>query len=131
MTSHTDLAGLTIMIAEDEALVAMDLLDLVEHAGGSTIGPCSTLAACFAAIKSTTPSAAILDVRLGSEEVFPVAEALVDRGVAVVFHSGHADSEAIRARFPQSGFCAKPASERQIIMALNEATGETRRIAAE
>ena len=128
MNSTDGLKGKRILIAEDEALVAMDLFDLIEHVGGTVIGPCSTVNACGRVLEATDsgakddPDAAILDVRLGKEEVFGVAEELEKRGVAIVFHSGHADAAAILTRFPNARFCAKPASEDQLVGALLDVT---------
>ena len=131
MTSSTALTGLKILIAEDEALVAMDLFDLVEGAGGDVIGPCSSVASCNAALKAQMPVAAILDVRLGQEEVFDVAEKMTEKGIAIVFHSGHADPNAILSRFPDARFLPKPASERALLGALAAVIDRDRPIAAE
>ena len=131
MTSSNVLQGTRILIAEDEALVAMDLLDMVEAAGGEVVGPCSSVRACEAALENGEPVAALLDVRLGKEEVFGVAETIAEKGIAIVFHSGHADAEAILTRFPHARFLPKPASERQLLGALAAVIDRDNSIAAE
>ena len=131
MNSSNALKGSNILIAEDEALVAMDLLDMVEAAGGNVIGPCSSVMACETALQNSEPVAAILDVRLGKDEVFDVAEKISGKGISIVFHSGHAEAEAILKRFPQARFLPKPASERQLLGALVAVIDRDNPIAAE
>ena len=121
MTDSTGLKGLRIMIAEDEALVAMDLVDLVEHSGGEVYGPCSSVTACLASLENSTPDAAILDVRLGSEEVFEVAILLAERDVPIVFHSGHARPSSTADRFPNSAWLEKPSDQAELSAVLQRA----------
>ena len=52
---------------------------------------------------------ALLDVRLGNGDIFNVAAKLWDRGVPLVFHTGHGTAEALLARWPGSKVLTKPA----------------------
>ena len=115
------LGGRTILIAEDEALVAMDLVDMVEMEGAAVVGPCVTVEACLAASDDgELPDAAILDVRLGQKEIFGVAEQLRSKGVPIVFHSGHMGIEELNERFPEAAFCSKPTTPEDLISALED-----------
>ena len=53
------------------------------------------------------PDAAILDVNLGGEMVFPLAEALRDRGVPFMFATGY-DSWALPPAYADVPRCEKP-----------------------
>ncbi len=105
---RTDLAGLSVLIAEDEAIVAMGLVDVVEEAGGEVIGPFATVSACLECIKTQNPDLAILDLRLEDGESLCVASELVEKAVPVVFHSGHMANQEWQAHDGTVLYCAKP-----------------------
>ena len=72
------LAARRVMIVEDEALVALVLADQLADMGISVVGPCSTVADAKLAVIANELDAAILDVNLGGELVYPVADLLSD-----------------------------------------------------
>jgi len=82
-----------ILIVEDEAMVAMLAEDLLIELGFEVLGPVGSLSAALDMVARTDPDAALLDVNLRGERVFPVAEALSARGVPFVFASGYAGGE--------------------------------------
>ena len=87
------LAGCRVLIVEDESLVGLLLETIIEDMGCEPVGPAATLAEGLAlAASDTSFSAALLDINLGSEKSFPVAEALKARGVPVVFSTGYGES---------------------------------------
>ncbi|ANT62924.1 hypothetical protein AYJ57_20820 (plasmid) [Salipiger sp. CCB-MM3] len=98
----------TVLICEDEAIIALDLKYQVEDMGYRVIGPVATVAAGLEALKGECPDAAILDVRLREGDVIPLAEELEAMGVGLMFQSGHAIHEEVLDRFPQAQFCNKP-----------------------
>lgn len=112
------LKGLRVLIAEDEALVAMDLTDTVEMEGGEVVGPFATTRESADALGSASFDIAILDVRLEDGEVFPVADVIRDRNIPIVFHSGHIDPHELSKRYPNAAFCAKPSTPEGLIETL-------------
>lgn len=111
----------TIMIVEDEILVALDLQDIVEEAGLEADGPYETVSSTLEALDHALPNCAILDVRLLDSEVFPAADRLRDAGIPLIFHSAHADEAQLRNRYPDAQICAKPSSPSQLRRALHQA----------
>ena len=77
------------MIVEDEALVAMMMEDFVEELGFSVCGPFSSLSAATLAAHAGEFEAAVLDVNLGGELVYPLADLLAERGVPFIFVTGY------------------------------------------
>ena len=75
----------------------------LEAAGAEIVGPFATLAAGLAAAEAELIDGALLDVMLGREEVFPIAEALRGRGIGFVFHSGHGNRAELAAAYPERG----------------------------
>ncbi|WP_142847104.1 response regulator [Telmatospirillum sp. J64-1] len=78
-----------IMIVEDEAIVAMLLLDTLEEEGYSVLGPFASVAQASASLGKETPEAAVLDVNLGDEKVYPVADLLAQRNIPFMFITGY------------------------------------------
>lgn len=82
------LAGLRILVVEDEPLVAMLIEDLLIELGCAVIGPASTTKRGLA-LAATGLDAALLDVNLGSEQSYPVAEMLASAGIPFAFVTGY------------------------------------------
>jgi DNA-binding response OmpR family regulator len=107
-----------ILLAEDEALIAMDLAMELETRGAEIVGPVKDLAAALRAAASERLDGAILDVDLRGELVYPAAEILLDRGIPFVFHSGRSRWEDTRMRFPTAPALSKPSSCAILLSAL-------------
>lgn len=85
------LAGLTILLVEDQYLLADELRGMLAAAGADVLGPVGTVSAALALISRTSPDLAVLDVNLRRETVFPVAEALRRAGAPFIFVTGYED----------------------------------------
>ena len=79
----------SVLVVEDEALIAMDLQALLEDAGYHVLGPANSTAAAMALLDGNEPDVALLDVNLGRSDVFGVANALADRKTKLIFLTGH------------------------------------------
>lgn len=79
----------TILIVEDEPLIAMMIEDFLEVLGKALAGSVDTVDAALALITAGGIDAAILDVNLrGGEKSFPIADALAAKGIPFVFATG-------------------------------------------
>ncbi len=82
----------TILIVEDEPLIAMMLEDFLESLGHTVKASCDNVADALKAVALNGFDIAILDVNLKGENVWPVATELRQRGVPFVLASGgHVD----------------------------------------
>lgn len=107
------LRGQTILLVEDEALIAMEIEMVLDSLGAHIVGPVPDLPEALAAAETGRFDAAVLDVDLGGEDVFPVAERLLRRRVPFLFHTGHGLRLEIARDFPDAPVCKKPiAAER-------------------
>ncbi len=80
---------LRVLVVEDDGLVAMTLEDLLEDLGAEVAGSVGSVKDALAWLDSGASfDAALLDVKLGNEFVFPVAEALAARGARFAFSTG-------------------------------------------
>ena len=84
---------LSILAVEDEALIAMELEDMLEALGHEVIGPAATAADALALLTRTRPDAAIVDVNLAGETSAPVIGALRDKAIPFILATGYEASE--------------------------------------
>jgi nitrogen-specific signal transduction histidine kinase/CheY-like chemotaxis protein len=83
------LAGLRVLVVEDESLIGMLAEDLLEQLGCRMVGLVSSLRKAVELAKSAEVDLALLDVDIGGEPVYPVALALQARRVPFLFMSGY------------------------------------------
>ena len=114
-----------VLVAEDELIIGVDLCDTVEEAGYMVEGPYDRLDSAMLSIQKKRPDVAILDVRLDDGDVFPLAEALMNEKVPVIFHSGRVSPQEVHDRFPQALACSKPCPPGQMIEMVREALDDT------
>ena len=84
-------AGRRVLVVEDEALVAMLLETILEDMGCMAVGPAATVDEGLRMAADEAIDAALLDVNVAGRQVFPVAQALKDRGVPFVFSTGYGE----------------------------------------
>jgi len=110
----------TILIVEDEPLIAMMLEDFLESLGHIVKASCDNVADALTAIARDGFDIAILDVNLKGESVWPVATALRQRGVPFVLASGgHVDPPP--AEFAHVPLIEKPYTIDRVTPALEAA----------
>jgi PAS domain S-box-containing protein len=108
--------GDEILLVEDEPLVAMMLTDMLTEMGLRVNGPHGTLADAMTAARSCDVKAAILDVNLGGNKIYPVAEILIGLNISFVFITGYG-RDSIDPRFGDVVLLQKPI-ERQKLRSL-------------
>jgi DNA-binding response OmpR family regulator len=86
--SPQSLDGARILVVEDEPLIALDIREGLAEAGAVVIGPSSTVSSALALVGTRGLAAAVLDVRLDGETVFPVAAALCTFNSLRLSHRG-------------------------------------------
>ena len=115
----------TVLVVEDEFIIALDLSETVRDLGFKVEGPFSDKENAFVAIDRDLPDCAILDVKIADGEVYPLADALADAGVPLIFHSGHIPPREIAERYPRAQACAKPCPPGQLISMIGCAIEES------
>lgn len=113
------LKGRTILIVEDEPLVAFDLADLVEHQGGKVVGPVHTVREGLSLADRTDAAGAILDANLEDCDVTQLALALIEKGTPFVIYTGTGLPDALARLHPDLPVVMKPAQTRIVLEALD------------
>jgi len=101
------LSGLRVLIVEDEAIIAWDMADSLELCGAEVMGPVGTVKEACALLDAGVPDAAVLDINLKNESVYPLVERLKLRRVPFLFASGDSRSE-LPSEYAEHAFLAKP-----------------------
>lgn len=84
---------MSILVVEDESLVAMNLELILTDLGHEVIGPVLRLRDLEALIDSGVEAdAAILDINIAGESVFSQARRLIGLGIPVLFASGYGEA---------------------------------------
>lgn len=115
------LCGQRILIVEDEYFVADDLAQQLEAAGAEILGPAPTLERAVELLEAEQPDAAVLDINLRGERVYPLADDLKRRGVPFVFATGY-DARVIPDAYAAVPRCEKPVSREAVVSALQNLT---------
>ena len=83
-------SGRRILVVEDNFHVAKSYVNALTIAGHEVVGPVGTVRGALGLIdQEQSIDAAILDVNLGAEEIYPVADALRERGVPFALLTGY------------------------------------------
>ena len=101
------LTGRSVMVVEDEAIVALAVNDSLTELGFSVVGPFSRVSDASQALQDSKVDAAILDVNLDGELVYSLAENLTARKIPFVFATGYG-AESIEQRFEHVPILQKP-----------------------
>ena len=80
-----------VLVIEDEMLIGMLLEDMLNDLGHEIAAVVPRLKDALVAVESQSFDFAILDVHLNGESAFPVADALIARGVPFVFATGYGE----------------------------------------
>lgn len=87
------LDGTTILVSEDEMLIALDVASAVAEAGAKVMGPYPDVDAALSAIERQCPSAAVIDWRLQEASALALCAKLAERNVPFVLYTGLSPSD--------------------------------------
>jgi DNA-binding NtrC family response regulator len=122
------LEGLRILIVEDDAILLMDLEQILQGAGAEIV-LCRSVSEALVALAQDRIAAAVLDFRIGHETIAPVARQLSQRGTPFIFYTGQLAGDLALTEWRRSKVVIKPAPARKIVAAVIEALN-TKRAAA-
>lgn len=83
------LAGLNVLLVEDEFLIALDAEEMLRELGAASVTIASTFEDAQKRIAEQAFDLALLDVNLNGRKSFPLADMLLKRGTPVVFGTGY------------------------------------------
>ena len=114
-----DLSGKRMLAVEDSPVVAPFTADILGELGCVVVGPAPNMAAARALIESETLDAALMDVHIRGERVFPLCDMLESRTVPFILTSGYADWQ-VPEKLEQRPRLQKPYTMEQVEKALKK-----------
>lgn len=121
MAAESILKGARVLVVEDEMMAASMLEIVLGDAGCIVIGPAPSIADGLALIEGASVDAAILDINLGGDPVFPLADALVQRQVPFVFVTGYGVTGVNGDRYAGVPVVQKPYDDEALVGIVAEA----------
>ena len=104
-------------------MVAMMVEKVLVEFGLRVVGPYGTIDDAMRAVRETPLDAAILDINLDGQSVYPVVDLLMANGVPTAFISGYG-AESVDARYEHIPLMQKPI-DRQVLLDLFNLVGDT------
>jgi CheY-like chemotaxis protein len=99
--------GVRILVVEDESVITMLLQDMLEELHCEVISLASRFQDALDKANTLSFEVAILDVNLNGQRTFPIAEALMARGLPFIFATGYG-AAAVPESFRAAPVLQKP-----------------------
>jgi DNA-binding response OmpR family regulator len=113
----------TVLLAEDELLVAMDIEASLREVGCEVVGPVATVAELERAALRPDLDGAVLDVNLRGVKIFGVLPGLLARGLPVLLSSGYEEAMLFPDEFRRLPVLVKPYGAGELAAAINALFG--------
>ena len=107
--------GFSVLLVEDEFLIAMDLKRLLEGAGYRVVGPAATVTSALLMLDMHYPHACVLDVNLRGEHSHAVATRLKAQNIPFILSSAYGSGDLTHAAFQGVGNLGKPVPTDQLL----------------
>ena len=95
-----------ILVVDDEPLIAEMILEWIADLGHVAVGPAHSLSRAMELAESAI-DAAIVDVSLGKDNSYPLAEALIARGVPFALATGYG-RDGVEPKYRKQATLTKP-----------------------
>jgi len=109
--SLSPLVNRRILVAEDEALIAIGIESMLESFGCEVVGPVSEVREILQVIEAEPVDGALLDVNLRGRQVFEILPEIMRRGIPVMLTSGYDDATLFPPAFRDLPRISKPFDE--------------------
>src|SRR4051812_4328177 len=106
-----------VLVVEDQAIIGLDLQVSIEAAGYLVTGIAPTVDAAIAQMEASRPDAVLLDVGMGGEPDFALADLLAERAIPFVFVTGYT-RDSIPSKHKARPIVMKPCMAAQLLTAL-------------
>lgn len=114
---HHPLQGKRVLVVEDDYFEASELAARLEQSGVDVVGPVPNVERGFEQLRSApSVEGAILDINLGGEVVFPLADELERLAVPFIFAAGY-DRDMLPPRHINKIMLREPSEEQEALVA--------------
>jgi DNA-binding NtrC family response regulator len=119
------LAGLRILVAEDEGLIALELEWMLADFGCEVVGPLANVEEALKNALRGGFDGALLDVNLRGRQIFEILPRLISLRLKLILTSGYNDATLFPAAFRALPRVAKPFDERQLLRVCQNVFGKS------
>jgi DNA-binding NtrC family response regulator len=102
------LAGLRVLVVEDDPVTGIDITEVIEEADGEVVGPVRSIDEAARIAKTERFNFAVLDVNLADGEITPILELLHARKIPMVVYTGSSLPAGVARRHPDLATLRKP-----------------------
>jgi DNA-binding response OmpR family regulator len=113
-----DLAGLTVLLVEDEYLIALDAQELLKKLGVVIVETVATFERAEKCAAEGQFDLAVLDVNINGRHSFSIAKTIKERGIPVVFASGYESRDRAASGLDDTVWVTKPYTYERLRAAL-------------
>jgi CheY-like chemotaxis protein len=117
--ARSALANCQVLLVEDEVIIALDLQQILKDAGCRPLRATNVTEA-LAVIATTKIDAAVLDLNLGKETPFPIADALSAKQIPFMFITGYS-IDRVPKQFRRRLVLNKPFQPQELLSMLDRA----------
>ena len=112
-----DLRRRRVLVVEDNPFLADSLCDLLSEIGCEPVGPVARVPEALRLCETSAVDCALLDVHLGRETSFEIADWLSRHGTPFIFMTGSSDSQSIPTRLAHIRVMPKPFGSHDLVAA--------------
>jgi AmiR/NasT family two-component response regulator len=127
------LSGIRILVAEDETIIRLDLVELLRRAGMDVVGEAHDGEEAIALARELQPDLAIMDVKMPKLDGIEAARRIInERPIPIVMLTAYGQEELV-ARAAEAGvfgYLVKPFRESDLLPAIHTARARHEELAA-
>ena len=114
--------SLRVLLVEDSLITALDVARVLEEKGFEVSGPTGRVSSALNMIENRQIDVGVLDINLGKEDSFPIADRLREKGTPFLFLTGYDARAILPERFQGTVCLAKPFADDALVEALARLT---------
>ena len=113
---------MSVLLVEDQLIIALDAEAMLTSIGAATVETASSVDEALAALKRAPPDVAVLDIHLGMDTSWPIAEELDRLKIPFVLASGYGDLASVPGAWTGAPLIRKPYDTGALAAALRQVT---------
>ena len=112
--------GKTILLVEDSLIIALDAEDILQRLGAGHVATAGTVQHALEAIEAVEPDLAMLDINLGDQTSFAIADRLGELAIPFLFATGYGEQAQLPEDHKTRAVVQKPYTLENVARALPE-----------
>lgn len=111
--------GKTVLLVEDSLIIALDAEDIMKRLGAGHVTTAGTVEHALEAIDDDRPELAVLDINLGDQTSFAIADRLHELNIPFLFATGYGEQAQLPSDHQNRNVVQKPYTLENVARALS------------